>query len=429
MNQNSKILGHAALFDSFNNSSFQLVTEVFEFLVSIEVSSVEETSGPGEDGGNRVGGSLLAALVLAVVAGHRAVRGLGLHCPAVRRHQHRRHEAERAEALRHRIGLHVAIIVLAGPDIAARPLQACGHHVVDQPVFVGELLFLELVGKFGIEHLLKDVLEAAVIGLEDRVLRRKVDRIATLQAVVEGSAGEIADGLVEIVHGHGHAGAGCIENLVLYDLAILADELDGELAFPGKLEVGRAVLIAIGVAADDDRLGPAGHEPRHVLADDRLAEDGAAEDVADGAVRRLPHFLQIEFLHAGFVRRDGGAFDADAMLQDGMGAVDGDLIVGLVTVLDAEIVVEEIDVEIGKDQLLFDELPDDAGHLVAVELDDGSSHLDFLHIALTRSRGLQQTWRRRAEPGTRRGRDRRNREGIQVAERIRKLPRRPERVG
>ena len=53
--------------------------------------------------------------------------------------------------------------------------------------------------------------------------------------------------------------------------------------------------------------------------------------------------------------------------------VDGDLVVGLVAVLDAEVEIFQVDVEIGQDQLLLDELPDDARHLVAVELDDGFS--------------------------------------------------------
>ena len=54
---------------------------------------------------------------------------------------------------------------------------------------------------------------------------------------------------------------------------------------PGNVEVLRAVLIAEAVAGDDHRLVPVRHEARHVLADDRLAEDRAVEDVADGAVR------------------------------------------------------------------------------------------------------------------------------------------------
>ena len=50
----------------------------------------------------------------------------------------------------------------------------------------------------------------------------------------------------------------------------------------------------------------------------------------------------------------------------------GDLVVGLVAILDAEVVVLEVHVEIGVDQLVLDELPDDPRHLIAVHLDDGA---------------------------------------------------------
>ncbi len=50
-----------------------------------------------------------------------------------------------------------------------------------------------------------------------------------------------------------------------------------------------------------------------------------------------------------------------------------------VAVLDAEVVVFQVDVEIGQDQLLLDERPDDAGHLVAVEFDDRVLDLDLRH--------------------------------------------------
>jgi hypothetical protein len=46
-------------------------------------------------------------------------------------------------------------------------------------------------------------------------------------------------------------------------------------------------------------------------------------------------------------------------------------------VLDAEVVIFEIHIQIGVDELLLDEVPDDAGHLVAVEFDDGSRDLDL----------------------------------------------------
>ena len=59
--------------------------------------------------------------------------------------------------------------------------------------------------------------------------------------------------------------------------------------------------------------------------------------------------------------------------------VDGDLVVGAVALLDAEVVVLQVDVEVGQDQLLLDEVPDDPGHLVAVELDDRVLDLDLRH--------------------------------------------------
>ena len=85
----------------------------------------------------------------------------------------------------------------------------------------------------------------------------------------------------------------------------------------------------------------------------------------------LPHLLQAEFLDAGFVGRDGGAFDRYAVLLGGVGGVDGDLVVGRVALLDDKIVIFEVDIQIGQDQALADPLPDDAGHFVAVHFDDG----------------------------------------------------------
>jgi hypothetical protein len=67
------------------------------------------------------------------------------------------------------------------------------------------------------------------------------------------------------------------------------------------------------------------------------------------------------------------------VLLDRLGRLDRHLVVGLVPVLDPEVVVEQLDVEVGQDQLVLDHLPDDPGHLVAVELDDRVRHLDLRH--------------------------------------------------
>ena len=48
-------------------------------------------------------------------------------------------------------------------------------------------------------------------------------------------------------------------------------------------------------------------------------------------------------------------------------------------VLDAEIVIEKVDIEIRMNELVFDELPDDASHLVTIELDNRIFALDLCH--------------------------------------------------
>src|SRR6185503_8698661 len=166
------------------------------------------------------------------------------------------------------------------------------------------------------------------------------------------------------------------------DLAVLTLEPHGELSFSGKLKVGGPILIAIGVTADDDRLGPTWHEPRDVSTDDRLTENHAPQDVADGTVGRFPHLFEAEFLHALLVGRDRCAFHSDAMLLDGMSGLDSNLVLGPVAVLDRKIVVEKIDVQIGVDKLLLDQGPNNPRHLVAVELDNGILNLDFCHVSL-----------------------------------------------
>jgi hypothetical protein len=63
-----------------------------------------------------------------------------------------------------------------------------------------------------------------------------------------------------------------------------------------------------------------------------------------------------------------------------MGGIDGHLIASGVPVLDAQVVVEEFQIEIRMDQLVLDGLPNDPRHFIAVEFDDGIGYLDAVHV-------------------------------------------------
>src|SRR4029078_11283395 len=68
-----------------------------------------------------------------------------------------------------------------------------------------------------------------------------------------------------------------------------------------------------------------------------------------------------------------------ADLLDGVGGIDRDLVIGLVAVFHPQVEIHQVDVKERVDQLVLDVLPDDPGHLVAIEFDDGVGHLDFCH--------------------------------------------------
>lgn len=79
VNADCEILGHVAGLDSVNNGGLESLGELAQELVVVQLCSVAETSGPGEDGGDWVGGSGLSLLPLSVVACHGTVSSLRLN--------------------------------------------------------------------------------------------------------------------------------------------------------------------------------------------------------------------------------------------------------------------------------------------------------------------------------------------------------------
>ena len=381
VDEQGEILGHATALYNVDAHLLQSLGEVAKGVVAVQLAAEVEATGPREDARDGIRGRLLALLVLAIVAGHGAVCSFGLHGLAVGRHEGGCHQAEGSEALGHSIRLHVAIVVLARPDESPIPLHGRGDHVVDEAVLIRDSSGLELVLELGVEDLLENVLEAAVVGLEDGVLRREVQRPPLGQGLVHAAAGETVDALVRVVHAHGDTALALeVVDLPLGGLTTaLRDEGHGQLALALDDGIGGLVLVSESVTANADRLRPTRHQARDVLHDDGLAEHGTTDDVAERTIGAAPHLLQAELLHTLLVRRDGRTLDADAVLLDRFCGVDRDLVVGLVALLDAEVVVEQLDVEVRQDESVLDELPDDAGHLIAVELDDGVVDLDLFH--------------------------------------------------
>lgn len=159
------------------------------------------------------------------------------------------------------------------------------------------------------------------------------------------------------MHAKCHAGALEVMHVEhLLRAAIGGGVAQRDLAGTGDAGFGRAVDVAIGMAADHDGLCPVRDKARHVGADDRFTEDRAIKDIADGPVGRAPHLLEAKFFYPCLVWGDGGAFHAHAVPAHGFGGFHGYAVIGLVTVGNAKVIIFQVDIQIGQDQPFADEV-------------------------------------------------------------------------
>lgn len=89
--------------------------------------------------------------------------------------------------------------------------------------------------------------------------------------------------------------------------------------------------------------------------------------------------MQVVLGHALGIGGNGGALYGYAVFLGGLGSLDGDAVAGLVALREAEVEIFSLKVDEGVDKLILDHFPQDAGHLVAIHLDDGVGHFDFFH--------------------------------------------------
>ena len=247
-------------------------------------------------------------------------------------------------------------------------------------MFIGQPRRVKLPLELGVENFFEQILEATVVHFQNRIFRRQIHSVIASETVSKTGTGKTLDRFIEVVHRHRNTGARRFEHF-FFNLraAVVRRELHRERPGTRKLKIGGTVLIAEPVTRDHHRLVPMRHQARHVRANNRFAKNSAVENIANGAVGRLPHLLEIEFLDARFIRRNRCALHGDTVLLGRHRRIDRHLIVGRIAMFHAQIVVLKIDIKIRKDKFLANHLPDDAGHFIAIHFDDGVLYLDFCH--------------------------------------------------
>ncbi|MPM52316.1 hypothetical protein SDC9_99075 [bioreactor metagenome] len=151
------------------------------------------------------------------------------------------------------------------------------------------------------------------------------------------------------------------------------------LAGTGDLVFGILVHITEGVAGNGDGRLPAADHRADALCHDGRAENRSVQYGPDGAVGGLPHFAQAVLGHPLGIGGDGGAFDGHAVFPGGMGRVHRHLIPGALPLGQAQVIILGFQVNKGREELVLNLLPENAGHFVSVHLHQRRGHSDFFH--------------------------------------------------
>lgn len=154
---------------------------------------------------------------------------------------------------------------------------------------------------------------------------------------------KVLDAFIHIVHSqsnpsftfefiHFHA--------LLFTFSISENDFKGSWSVNYK--ISGSVLVSKGMSSNDNWLFPSWNQSWNVANDDRLSEYSTIENISDGSVWTFPHVFKVEFFDSGFIRSDGSAFYTNFAFFDCIGSIDGDLVVGGISVLNTKIKVFDI---------------------------------------------------------------------------------------
>ncbi len=224
---------------------------------------------------------------------------------------------------------------------------------------------------------LEGVNEESIVLFENGVFARELQWEASVKGVAEACAAESLNRSISVEHAHVDTGLNVSNVLLDGGTSVLRGEGDVDTAGLCDNVILAAVLIAKSMSANNNRLSPSWNTSRDVLHHDWLSEDGTVKDVTDGTVRAPPHLLEVELLNSALIGSDGCAFDSDFVFFGGVCGIDGDLVIGGVARGYGKVVVLGGAVHVGVDVTLLDPLPDHAGHLVTIDIDDRVGDLNF----------------------------------------------------
>jgi len=212
-------------------------------------------------------------------------------------------------------------------------------------VFIPYLTALELSLIVFLIDLSENILEASIVALENGVLGAQIQRIVPVDSILEAGMGEGYNGFIGVVHSHENSTVLEVEDVEGLGLAAISrSELNLELSSAINNIVCSTILVTESMTANNNGLRPCWNKARNILNDNRLTEHCTVELVTDSSVGALPHLLELEFLNASLIGGNCSALNAYLVLLNCVGGLKGNLVVGGITVLDAQIEILDVDV-------------------------------------------------------------------------------------
>ena len=299
-----------------------------------------------------------------------------------RRYQNGGHHGKGSECGRHHIAHHISVIVFAGPDIAAFGLHHPRPRIIDQRVEIGDPGLLKRFFVLRIVDFLENIFKRMVILFRNGILGCKPQILLCVQRIIETTSCKTFYGCIDIVHALNDPRA--VKGMDQFSFFCSVCACIDQLHFSGSrnFHLSPFINVSVRMSCDRNRLFPVFHTGFNTFYHDRRTEHCAVQDGTDGAVGAFPHFFQIILAHTGGIGGNRSALHRHLIFFCGICGINGHLIIRLIAVFQSKIIILGIQLNKRFQQMFFDHLPEDPGHLVSVHLYDGRGHLNFSHLYL-----------------------------------------------
>ena len=194
--------------------------------------------------------------------------------------------------------------------------------------------------------------------------------------------GKTPDTFISIVHGKCNTITFKIIHFKLLSVSIFTFKRHGQFSFAFCYKISCTILITKCMTTNTNWCCPVRNQPWNIFTNDWLTKHSTIKNITDSSIWALPHLLKIKFFYTCFIRCNGCTFNTYTILFYCIGSINSYLVIGFITIFNTEIIIFNINIQIRKNQFVFNKFPDDACHFIAIQFYNRICYFNFLAHAL-----------------------------------------------